>query len=135
MDLAVPALARARAQLALIRERLRALERVGRGSHAGATVARAVIAELKARRAELNRLCERGTLRAYSQVLLDASRSATVSPDALHAIDGRYGVPLSCDPVAAAALALRLADGRDPVPAGDWLGVALARLPRPESSP
>ncbi len=122
-DLSAPALLRARDQLATIRTRLGELREAARACDASAQAESSV---LRARRAELSQLCERGVLTVYARVLLDAALGRQISAAAVDTIDRRYGYQIPRDPVAVAVRALRVADGREEIPADDWLAQVLA---------
>jgi len=122
-DLTAPALARAREQLETIRLRLGALREAVRACDPSA---QAESSALRARRAELSRLCERGVMAVYAQVLIDAACGREVSVASVQTIDRRYGYQTARDPIVVATRALRVADGREEIPADEWLGYVLS---------
>ncbi len=124
-DLSSAALVRARNQLAVIRTRLGELREAVKACDVAAQTESSA---LRARRAELSQLCERGVLTVYARVLLDAARGKEVSVAPVQTIDRRYGYQTQRDPIAVAVRALRVADGREEIPADDWLAQVLAMV-------
>lgn len=119
------ALVRAREQLETIRVRLGALREAVRACDPSA---QAESSALRARRAELSRLCERGVLAVYAQVLLNTACGREVSVASVQTIDRRYGYQTARDPIVVATRALRVADGREEMPTDEWLGYVLSQV-------
>lgn len=119
-DLAKPAAARARAQLAAVLEALAALPRTA------SVRASAEVVRLRGRRAELTTLCGAHALRVYAAVLLDVARGRPVDPARSRALDRRLGLETPRDPLTTALRAFRVADGRDEIPPEEPLARVLA---------